>query len=614
MRNHNAQEQLPMQSNSSQEQALVDMEVNSILGVSKIRQVPAEDQDEDGDTTLSAPLSDNPIDDNYDDDDSDHEDAQSNISDDNMPFEPVQAYPWQLAADRLAGLGNLNRTNPALNLLEPRHFLEMETFSPNSIIRSLQEAHCTVDHATVRALVRDPNVAISTVPAPRAQRITRSSTLDFDESWSDNADTPGGTYSPAKRSSHPTGQVPRRHETFEEDPNRPGMWVVRFRRRLPNGKWYERVDELPNFNPDAPIAPLGPGEKDSELGGNAQIIPAIKKWDKGLWSKPEGDVEVGGHYRWNYTVLPKKPVLLNAKADVIFVVRRFHRFTGEYTGQHKFGQSWNDWDRNVQYFDPNDAERCRIFNRWLQQVQDHYDFTYKKRPTRECWKGYELEILRAHFNTFIADQGLIKAHSSPDWRRLENDINEARKARNELGLPRKFNAVSSQAERDSYPQDDPKMGIQEWRQLGMRIHKLLKDHPGLRIPDYILKPHNVVPMEDIKHKVAGGGNEEAIKHKASGTNRKEIMAAANKYEKISIAFVNGYIRVSDRFNGALVRRFFSQPTILTSDHHSQAAPETPKSGMIQEEEEPEAVEDHRESTEGEWEDVEEQSASKRRKR
>jgi hypothetical protein len=565
------------------------------------------------------------------------EDARSNISDDSVAWDVdcLNDYPYDLAFQRLAALGNLTRQDSANLTIDPADFEsyldEGGLWAPNAVLHRFQNGGFRVNHGVFRRLFRNPRISLETMierGAHSSQETRRqiprsivplppvkSDPSDEDESWLDAPNTaPYGQYVEGVPSGHPTGQVPRENETFEEDPRNPGHWLVRFRRRLPDGTIYERVDPLRVFNP-ATAATIPPDELETELGGDPTKIPTFAKFDKGFWIKLDNQPEVGGEYRRHYNLPPKSKnnVLQDSKATVLFVFRRFDRITGQYTMQYKWGESWDAWDRNLSSFDINDTEKCRVFNRWLKQVMEKYDYRYEKRGTRECWKDYELTLLREHFNELIEKKGLIEAHSKAGWRQVLDRINKARRARDPNAALRNENGVSSQAERDGYGPNNPRMGTQEWRQLGSQLKALEKTYPGLKINNEILKPHNCIPMDDIKEKRAGGDNEVSKQWKAEGIKRKEVVGKVQT--KIVVSYSNGQFRIVDRFNGALVHKFFGGPAPSTGNRVTaqEQNKEEREPSEVLDQQEPNG-EDEQDNVDSDSEDKFKEPAAKRQKR
>jgi hypothetical protein len=565
------------------------------------------------------------------------EDARSDISDDPVAWDvdSFDDYPYDLAFKRLAALGNLTRRNSADLMIDSADFesylVEGGVWVPNAVLHHFQDGGFSVNHRVFRTLFRNPRVALETIikrPAPLSQQrhrqiprliiplpLVKSNPNDEDESWLDTPNTaPYGQYVEGVPSSHPTGQVPRENETFEEDLENPGQWLVRFRRPLSDGTAYERVDPLRIFNPAA-VVTIPPDEIETELGGDPTKIPTFSKYDKGFWIKLANQPEVGGAYRRHYDVPPKSKnkAVQDSKATVLFVYRRFSRTTGQYTMQYKWGETWDAWDRNLSTFAINDTEMCRTFNRWLKQVMEKYDYRYEKRGTRECWKDYELTLLREHFNELIKKKGLIEAHSKADWKQVLDRINKARRARDLNAALRNENGVSSQAERDGYGPNNPRMGIQEWRQLGSQLKTLEKKYPGLKISDEILKPRDCIPMNDIKEKRAGGDNEVSRQWKAEGVKRKEVVGKTQT--KIVVSYSNGQFRIADRFNGALVYKFFGGPAPGAENEvtaHEQNKEEQEPSKVL--DQQGPTGEDEQGRVDSESEDEFEEPAAKRQKR
>lgn len=539
---------------------------------------------------------------------SNDDDNRSVISDDPVPWnvDDIPDYPYDLVFDRLSALGNLTRRNAEILTIDPADFEayldEGGVWVPNAVLRELQNGGFHVNHAVFRSVFRNPHISIETSiarPAHSLQRSCRQAPRAIvplltvapaadDESWLDAPNMGAfGPYTIGVRSSHPTGQVPREHETFEQDSANPSQWLVRFRRELPDGTVYERVDPLRNFDATA-VNTLQPTEVQTELGGEPARIPTFAKYDKGFWFKVEGQPEVGGEFRRHYNVPPKDKAKQDSKASVTYVFRRYNRITGQYSEQYKWGVTWDEWDRNVSTFNINDTEMCRVFNRWLLQIMEKWDHRYEKRETRECWKGYELRMLREYFNTLIADKGLMEAHSNAGWQRIVSSINKERDDRNPGTGHRNENGVSSQAERHSYAPNIPRLGIQEWRQLGSTLRDFKKKYPGILIPASINKPRNCIPLDDIADKVAGGSAPPVAEYKASGFTRKEIQGQTQT--KILVKFEDGQFKVSDRFGGALVNRFFGQPTAATEDPTNELATDTPADGFKDDREEQEVGE------------------------
>ncbi|KAF2706300.1 hypothetical protein K504DRAFT_448004 [Pleomassaria siparia CBS 279.74] len=505
-------------------------------------------------------------------------------------FDETEDYDWDLVVNRLNGLANLLRTKPGSLPFDRSVFTKIiaNDWNVRAILETFKQYSLLVDYETVRAIVRDPSALIGSFAMPPLSDNEMDQTGDDInnlETWDEEKlqDDFIGGYAQGVHSSHPSGQVLRTGETFEPDPNNPGGYLVRFRRQLPNGRIYELVDELPNFDPNAQVS-IPVGEKPTRIGGNPRSVPPIVKSDPGIWVPKQFDpLRAGGTYVRQYPpgARPKGLAYAKIETEPIFVIRKFDRRTGEYQKRFIYGLSWESWDQRVQNFDINNAENRRSFERWLRQLLERWDQRYHKRTARETWKAWEIIELRQYFNDFIEDHGLIMAYFNPKWDVIVDRINALRQQQVPNAELRNHNAVSSMAERDMFACDDPRMGIHDWRQLGNNLKMLKTWNPAANAPDSILKPRNCIPMDNIVDKKPGGDGVVRV------TDRGKRKGCD---DKVKVEFENGQFYLTDRFSGALIAR------------HFPAAVKEPAEQEM--EEEHDGVEENDE-WDDEWEDCEE---------
>ncbi|KAF2675704.1 hypothetical protein K458DRAFT_425276 [Lentithecium fluviatile CBS 122367] len=228
-------------------------------------------------------------------------------------------------------------------------------------------------------------------------------------------------------------------------------------------------------------------------------------------------------------------------AELKLIARKFHRMTGAYLEQYKMGKSWLAWERKVETFDINNPDDVKNYNRWINQLCDKFDHRHHKRPARPCWTEEEIAVLRGHFNDLIDEKGLIVAHDFSNWEQVRD------KVANVGTEPRMTNSVQSMAERDIFVHGDERMGIHEWREFGRDLRRLQRANPTIAIPNNVLFPGLVIPMDSVKARRSGATEDvEYYNFRRDGPDR---------VPKLSAKVVDGEVIVMDRFGGDLVRRY-----------------------------------------------------------
>jgi hypothetical protein len=242
-------------------------------------------------------------------------------------------------------------------------------------------------------------------------------------------------------------------------------------------------------------------------------------------------------------VFSKNTSSTQSKAEPKFIARKYHRQTGAYLELYKMGRSWEDWQRKVETFDINNRIHVQAYNKWIGNVCEQFDHQPDKLPSRPRWTSDEIRVLRAHFNDIIEKQGLIAAYKPLDWKQMHKKITAVG------NTPQNEDSVETMVERDIFRMSDERMGMKEWIQFGMLLYLLKETNPGLDIPKNILFPGRVIPMENIKDRLAGtGDNDPPSEYWSPGDGSVRV-------PKLSVKVVDGQVVVEDIFGGSIVARY-----------------------------------------------------------
>lgn len=458
------------------------------------------------------------------------------------------------------------------NVVVPETILKIEPFESACIIAFLRKKGLrlgTEGMDTIDIIIKHPErvtYAMEVVDYTQIDGKHRSVPETDDEEVSQaedkgdwEADFEGSAHCESITSSHPTGQYPQEYETFIQ--NEHGQWFVRFEKPLRNGKHYVQIDALPIWRNDVDAyTPEDEKEVTTYIKPKYSPIPLYRESDRGKWVV---DAKKSGQWKRKYEkpLSEKEKERANDIAQPRFIVRSFDRNTGQYVKQYSWGSNWAQFDKHVEAFSIDNKKSCELLNRWLRQVVERNDHGYKKRDTREPWKMHELKALKEHFNDLIRTGGIIQAYINPSFKEALDKVNAARKAKDSKAALRNENSVECMCDRDSYPGNVARMGINEWRIFGRTLYEFQEEHPEAVLAERYLKPENAIMTDNLMDKQPGGNvnKKSARKQREAAMLKLETHAKTrndNSPKLIPFLMHGNEIWILDRFGGKFVAKLF----------------------------------------------------------
>ncbi|KAF2110548.1 hypothetical protein BDV96DRAFT_690875 [Lophiotrema nucula] len=306
---------------------------------------------------------------------------------------------------------------------------------------------------------------------------------------------------------HPSGHEPQEHETIEPHPTKPGRWIIKFRRDLPNGDVYEQEDLLPERNMLAePPAPVPKADREERKGHPNYLVlpldPSIPKFSATENSPWKKDGKLG--YK-RYSKKHKGWMRCTPK----LILRKFEIGTNRYVEQFRWGTTWDifDDDEHAGKFDINKKIHWQELNKWIVIIRAAWDSTYTKREPRKTWTKEEMIALYGYFNNLIRTKGLVV--TAREWKATDaaNAINAAMQAIDPNTPNRSVDATHAMAERDTRETWDPDRGIKDWiligKELGQWLEEGMADNKHYRIPDSVNKPAAALNTATVEGSLSG---------------------------------------------------------------------------------------------------------------